>query len=119
MVTTVGTGEASGTMPFVKCTTSAWMRRRIRGACVCIHTRRGDHDADTSVRTCAGSGRSVATGRLEITVSASSCTLGGRVPQQVLGVVADACSPGSQRRSVKRDVHAVGRPARTRTRVQA
>ena len=72
MVTTVGTGEPSGTMPFVKCPTSGRSRSSVRSAVVCSHTIRGIRQAGAMTRTWLGSGLVVSIGWFDTTISSSS-----------------------------------------------
>ena len=72
IVTTTGTGDAIGTIPFVKCTTSGCNRSSSLGAWLCIQTILGRRHPLVTTRTCEGSGLVVSTGRLESTMMSSS-----------------------------------------------
>ena len=71
MVTTVGTGEISGSMPLVKWTTSASTSRSAVTASVCIHTSRGTRRAGVASRTRDGSGDVVSIARFDTTINSS------------------------------------------------
>ena len=71
MVTTVGTGENSGTIPLVKCTTSASTSRSAVTAIVCIQTMRGTRRDGVAMRTRGGSGEVVSMARFDTTTSSS------------------------------------------------
>ena len=71
IVTTLGTDEASGIIPLVKCATSASSARSVRGASNCVHARRGTCRDVLTMRRRLGNGASVSIGRFETTTSSS------------------------------------------------
>ena len=91
IVTTVGTGDISGSMPLVKCDDVGVDLRAARAtASVCIQTSRGTRRGGVATRTRAGSGDVVSIDRFETTISSSFGARLRQMVQQVLGVVADA-----------------------------
>ncbi len=105
IVTTVGTGDASGTIPLVKWTTSTCSCRSIRGASVCIQTIRGIRHDELAI--CTLDGQRARRVDRPIRDDDDRIVTGPRreVVQQVLGVVADAGAAGTKRRAVKCDAH--------------
>ena len=71
MVTTVGAGDTSGSIPLVKWTTSASTWRSAVDASVCIQTSRGTPRGGVATRTRGGSGAVVSMARLDRTISSS------------------------------------------------
>ena len=72
IVTTDGTRDKIGTIPLVKCTTSARTFFSAAAARVCIHTMRATRRGAVATRTRGGSGSSVSIGWFDTTISSSS-----------------------------------------------